>query len=64
MRRVERIVAAPTQKTSKEEVMRSQTYQQFMRNMEQIIELLDDTETPNLDSGKHLNFVRKTIIKN
>lgn len=31
--------------------MKSQTYQQFMKNMEQIIELLDDTESPNFNSG-------------
>lgn len=41
-----------TPKGTKEEVTRSQTYQQFMRNMEQIIEMLDDTESPNFDSGK------------
>ncbi|XP_068142323.1 nipped-B protein isoform X2 [Drosophila tropicalis] len=50
LRRVERIMPLTTTKCTKEEVTRSQTYQQFMRNMEQIIELLDDTESPNFDS--------------
>ncbi|XP_033150568.1 nipped-B protein isoform X2 [Drosophila busckii] len=50
LRRVERILALPTPKGTKEEITRSQTYQQFMRNMEQIIEMLDDTESPNFDS--------------
>ncbi|XP_055853643.1 nipped-B protein isoform X3 [Episyrphus balteatus] len=52
VRRVERNVAPSTPKCSKEEVMRSQTYQQFMKNMEQIIEQLDDTEQPNFDSDE------------
>lgn len=52
LRRVERITPLSTPKSTKEEVTRSQTYQQFMRNMEQIIEMLDDTESPNFDSGK------------
>lgn len=51
LRRVERITPLSTPKSTKEEVTRSQTYQQFMRNMEQIIEMLDDTESPNFDSG-------------
>ncbi|KRG00399.1 uncharacterized protein Dwil_GK27305 [Drosophila willistoni] len=51
LRRVERIMPLTTTKCTKEEVTRSQTYQQFMRNMEQIIELLDDTESPNFDSA-------------
>ncbi|KAH8408181.1 hypothetical protein KR222_006608, partial [Zaprionus bogoriensis] len=50
LRRVERITPLSTPKSTKEEVTRSQTYQQFMRNMEQIIEMLDDTESPNFDS--------------
>ncbi|KRF81724.1 nipped-B protein isoform X1 [Drosophila virilis] len=50
LRRVERIMALSTPKSTKEEVIRSQTYQQFMRNMDQIIEMLDDTESPNFDS--------------
>ncbi|XP_023167929.1 nipped-B protein isoform X2 [Drosophila hydei] len=50
LRRVERILALPTPKGTKEEVIRSQTYQQFMKNMEQIIEMLDDTEPPNFDT--------------
>lgn len=52
MRRVERKNPVLTTKCTKDEVLRSQTYQQFMRNMEQIIELLDDTETPNFEAGK------------
>lgn len=51
VRKVERCVTIHTPKCSKDEVLRSQTYQQFMRNMEQIIELLDDTEPPNFESG-------------
>ncbi|KRG03872.1 uncharacterized protein Dmoj_GI18280, isoform B [Drosophila mojavensis] len=50
LRRVERIMTLPTPKGIKEEVIRSQTYQQFMKNMEQIIEMLDDTESPNFDT--------------
>ncbi|XP_062142733.1 nipped-B protein isoform X1 [Drosophila sulfurigaster albostrigata] len=50
LRRVERTMSLTTPKGTKEEVTRSQTYQQFMRNMEQIIEMLDDTESPNFDS--------------
>ncbi|XP_034471957.1 nipped-B protein [Drosophila innubila] len=50
LRRVERNTSLSTPKGTKEEVTRSQTYQQFMRNMEQIIEMLDDTESPNFDS--------------
>ncbi|EDW28358.1 GL18991 [Drosophila persimilis] len=50
VRRVERIIAVSNSKDSKDEVTRSQTYQHFMRNMEQIIEMLDDTESPNFDS--------------
>ncbi|KPU75361.1 uncharacterized protein Dana_GF26355, isoform D [Drosophila ananassae] len=50
VRRVERIIPMLTTKCSKDEYTRSQTYQQFMRNMEQIIEILDDTESPNFDS--------------
>ncbi|XP_041674034.1 nipped-B protein isoform X3 [Drosophila eugracilis] len=48
MRRIER--AMPISKCLKEDVTRSQTYQQFMRNMDQIIETLDDSESPNFDS--------------
>lgn len=48
---MERNLSVHTPKCSKDDVLRSQTYQQFMRNMEQIIELLDDTESPNFDSG-------------
>lgn len=51
MRRVERINPVLTNKCTKDEASRSQTYQQFMRNMEQIIELLDDTESPNFEAG-------------
>uniref|UniRef100_A0A1I8MP61 Uncharacterized protein n=1 Tax=Musca domestica TaxID=7370 RepID=A0A1I8MP61_MUSDO len=54
--------------------MRSQTYQQFMRNMDQIIELLDDTESPNFDtdevdenveciSSKMLNAMSNDVAK-
>ncbi|XP_041451518.1 nipped-B protein [Drosophila obscura] len=50
VRRVERIIAISNSKDLKDEVTRSQTYQHFMRNMEQIIEMLDDTESPNFDS--------------
>ncbi|XP_043066416.1 nipped-B protein isoform X3 [Drosophila bipectinata] len=50
VRRVERIMPLLSTKCSKDEYTRSQTYQQFMRNMEQIIEILDDTESPNFDS--------------
>ncbi|KAL9926619.1 nipped-B cohesin loading factor isoform 2-T4 [Glossina fuscipes fuscipes] len=50
VRRVERVIPSHTSKCSKDDVLRSQTYQQFMRNMEQIIELLDDTESPNFES--------------
>ncbi|SPP81595.1 nipped-B protein isoform X2 [Drosophila guanche] len=50
VRRVERIIAIANSKDLKDEVTRSQTYQHFMRNMEQIIEMLDDTESPNFDS--------------
>ncbi|KAI8115866.1 Nipped-B protein [Lucilia cuprina] len=50
VRRVERNMSAHIPKCSKDDVLRSQTYQQFMRNMEQIIELLDDTESPNFES--------------
>ncbi|XP_030245911.1 nipped-B protein isoform X2 [Drosophila navojoa] len=50
LRRVERIMTLPSPKGIKEEVIRSQTYQQFMKNMEQIIEMLDDTESPNFDT--------------
>lgn len=53
VRRVERVIPSHTSKCSKDDVLRSQTYQQFMRNMEQIIELLDDTESPNFESGKY-----------
>lgn len=49
---MERINPVLSTKCSKDEVLRSQTYQQFMRNMEQIIELLDDTESPNFEAGK------------
>lgn len=56
MRRVERINPVLTNKCSKDEVLRSQTYQQFMRNMEQIIELLDDTESPNFEAGISLHL--------
>ncbi|TMW44236.1 hypothetical protein DOY81_010684, partial [Sarcophaga bullata] len=50
VRKVERNLSVHTPKCSKDDVLRSQTYQQFMRNMEQIIELLDDTESPNFES--------------
>ncbi|KAH8252070.1 hypothetical protein KR032_009299, partial [Drosophila birchii] len=50
VRRVERILPISNQPFLKDEVTRSQTYQQFIRNMEQIIEILDDTESPNFDS--------------
>ncbi|KAH8272136.1 hypothetical protein KR018_001754, partial [Drosophila ironensis] len=50
VRRVERIMPISSTKSLKEEYTRSQTYQQFMRNMEQIIEILDDTESPNFES--------------
>nr|XP_041632486.1 nipped-B protein isoform X2 [Drosophila kikkawai]XP_041632487.1 nipped-B protein isoform X2 [Drosophila kikkawai]XP_041632488.1 nipped-B protein isoform X2 [Drosophila kikkawai] len=50
VRRVERILPMSNQQFLKDEVIRSQTYQQFIRNMEQIIEILDDTESPNFDS--------------
>ncbi|XP_020815684.1 nipped-B protein [Drosophila serrata] len=50
VRRVERILPISNQQFLKDEVTRSQTYQQFIRNMEQIIEILDDTESPNFDS--------------
>jgi len=52
MRRVERITPLSNTKCVKEEVTRSQTYQQFIRNMDHIIEILDDSESPNFDSGK------------
>jgi len=51
MRRVERITPMSSTKCLKDEITRSQTYQQFMRNMDQIIEILDDSESPNFDSG-------------
>jgi len=38
MRRVERITPMSSTKCLKDEITRSQTYQQFMRNMDQIIE--------------------------
>ncbi|XP_070070031.1 nipped-B protein isoform X2 [Drosophila takahashii] len=50
MRRVERIMSISSTKCLKDEVTRSQTYQQFMRNMDQIIEILDDSESPNFES--------------
>ncbi|XP_026838706.1 nipped-B protein isoform X1 [Drosophila erecta] len=50
MRRVERITPHSNTKCVKEEVTRSQTYQQFIRNMDHIIEILDDSESPNFDS--------------
>ncbi|XP_044312765.1 nipped-B protein isoform X2 [Drosophila rhopaloa] len=50
MRRVERIIPISNTKCYKDEVTRSQTYQQFMRNMDQIIEILDDSESPNFES--------------
>ncbi|KAM7351654.1 nipped-B cohesin loading factor isoform 2-T2 [Cochliomyia hominivorax] len=50
IRRVERNISAHIPKCSKDDVVRSQTYQQFMRNMEQIIELFDDTDSPNFES--------------
>nr|XP_036678385.1 nipped-B protein isoform X2 [Drosophila suzukii] len=50
MRRVERITPMSSTKCLKDEITRSQTYQQFMRNMDQIIEILDDSESPNFDS--------------
>ncbi|XP_039148233.1 nipped-B protein isoform X3 [Drosophila simulans] len=50
MRRVERITPLSNTKCVKEEVTRSQTYQQFIRNMDHIIEILDDSESPNFDS--------------
>lgn len=52
IRRVERTLSVLPPKCSKDDVLRSQTYQQFMRNMEQIIELLDDTESPNFESDE------------
>ncbi|XP_037731675.1 nipped-B protein isoform X6 [Drosophila subpulchrella] len=50
VRRVERITPISSTKCLKDEITRSQTYQQFMRNMDQIIENLDDSESPNFDS--------------
>ncbi|XP_043947333.1 nipped-B protein isoform X4 [Drosophila biarmipes] len=50
MRRIDRITPISSTKCLKEEITRSQTYQQFMRNMDQIIEILDDSESPNFDS--------------
>ncbi|XP_037927462.1 nipped-B protein [Teleopsis dalmanni] len=50
VRKVERIVATILPKFTKEEISKSQTYQQFMRNLEQITEQIDDTETPNFES--------------
>ncbi|XP_052842596.1 nipped-B protein isoform X3 [Drosophila gunungcola] len=50
MRRVERIFPLSNTKCLKDEVTRSQTYQQFLRNMDQIIEILDDSESPNFES--------------
>ncbi|XP_061397240.1 nipped-B protein [Musca vetustissima] len=50
VRRVERVLSVLPPKCSKDDVLRSQTYQQFMRNMDHIIELLDDTESPNFES--------------
>ncbi|XP_073824751.1 nipped-B cohesin loading factor isoform X2 [Musca autumnalis] len=52
IRRVERTPSVLPPKCSKDDILRSQTYQQFMRNMEQIIELLDDTESPNYESDE------------
>ncbi|XP_043661492.1 nipped-B protein isoform X2 [Drosophila teissieri] len=50
MRRVERITPLSNTKCVKEEVTRSQTYQQFIRNMDHIIEILDESESPNFDA--------------
>ncbi|XP_055384070.1 nipped-B protein [Condylostylus longicornis] len=50
LRRVERVIVSTIAKTSKEELQKSQTYQQFMKNIDNIIELLDDTEQPNFNS--------------
>ncbi|XP_013107100.2 nipped-B protein isoform X1 [Stomoxys calcitrans] len=52
IRRVERVLSVLPPKCSKDDVVRSQTYQQFMRYMDQIIELLDDTESPNFESDE------------
>ncbi|XP_017489313.1 PREDICTED: nipped-B protein-like isoform X2 [Rhagoletis zephyria] len=74
LRCVERIVSTPSAKCTKDEILRSQTYQQFMRNLEQIIETLDDTEVPNFDtddvdenieciSSRMLNIMSNDIAK-
>ncbi|XP_054741971.1 nipped-B protein isoform X1 [Anastrepha obliqua] len=74
LRCVERVVSTPSAKSSKDEILRSQTYQQFMRNLEQIIETLDDTEIPNFDtdevdenieciSSRMLNIMSNDIAK-
>ncbi|XP_036224403.2 nipped-B protein isoform X1 [Bactrocera oleae] len=74
LRCVERIVSTPSSKCTKDEILRSQTYQQFMRNLEQIIETLDDTEVPNFDtddvdenieciSSRMLNIMSNDIAK-
>ncbi|XP_067623755.1 nipped-B protein isoform X2 [Eurosta solidaginis] len=74
LRCVERIVTTPSSKCSKDEILRSQTYLQFMRNLEQIIENLDDTEVPNFDtddvdenieciSSRMLNIMSNDIAK-
>ncbi|XP_058985829.1 nipped-B protein isoform X3 [Musca domestica] len=74
IRRVERVLSLLPPKCSRDDIMRSQTYQQFMRNMDQIIELLDDTESPNFDtdevdenveciSSKMLNAMSNDVAK-
>lgn len=46
LRRVDANILFPTQKSSKEEFMKSQTYQQFMKNMDHEIKRLEESDQP------------------
>lgn len=60
LRRIDKSVLLPTSKSSKEDLLKSQTYQQFMKNMENEIARLEETDQP-YNIGEFLIKVTKTL---
>lgn len=60
MRRIQLKPLQP-QKSTKEDVTKSQTYQQFMKNMEHELQRLEEVEQPN-SIGKRRTIVLSSVL--